>query len=140
MLTLEGLLSLDAVAGDPDHFGPGGGEGVVLVAELAGLLGAPGGVGLGVEEEDNVLLTLELREADHVALGGLDLAVVVRVLGHLVAFLEGRGADRQGALAGDAAHRRDARAGEEDGSHGALRGEGRAGSRGGWEGKGERKG
>src|SRR4029450_9359272 len=63
------------VVADADHLGARGHEVLVVVAELARLGGAAGGLVLGVEVEDHGLLAAEVREPDSLATGGGELEI-----------------------------------------------------------------
>jgi hypothetical protein len=52
MFCLEGVLLFDGIGGYTDDGGPGLGEIGVEAGEILGLDGATGGVGLGIEEQD----------------------------------------------------------------------------------------
>ena len=67
VLAGEALVRVERVGADADDLGPGLDEGVVAVAEAAGLDGAAGGVVLRIEEDDDALVGVELREGDGLA-------------------------------------------------------------------------
>jgi hypothetical protein len=66
VLVAEALVAGGVVGGDADHRHPGGLEAGQVVVELAGLLGAAGGV-VGRVEVDEHLGALEVVQRDRVA-------------------------------------------------------------------------